>query len=348
MYPNQNHNRGPTTSDLTCGEIKRAVQKENLGARAIASDIGVPKSTVQSIINRGKATGNWGALPTGPKKGTTGISARTKRAVLEDLKVDFNESQREVANRYDISKHSVCNIYAACGQKSYIQAQSPYLSEGHQADRLKWALDNENTDWNSIIWTDEFTMQTGTNNKQRVVRRRGQKYDPKYMKPYFRSGWKSISVWGAIAHNYKFPLVRCPLEGEGRMTKKLYLERILEPHLSKHVNDLAEKGKNMLIVEDGFKGHHADICKAFKKAHNINNSIHPACYPDLNPIENVWGQLKRMVRARKVRATNADMLWKDVQDEWKKLDINVINREVESMENRRLKILEVKGGPTKY
>ena len=75
---------------------------------------------------------------------------------------------------------------------------------------------------------------------------------------------------------------------------------------------------------------------------------HPAQSPDLNPIEHVWKELKRKVNDRGVIAKNVDQLWGILQEEWEKIDIDFINRLVESMPRHTQAVLEAKGGSTKY
>lgn len=58
---------------------------------------------------------------------------------------------------------------------------------------------------------------------------------------------------------------------------------------------------------------------------------HPANSPDLNPIENTWALLKRIVGQMVLRATNLDMLWEQVQRAWADIPQSTINRYILSL-----------------
>ncbi len=68
--------------------------------------------------------------------------------------------------------------------------------------------------------------------------------------------------------------------------------------------------------------------------------------PDLNPIENVWGLLKRAVNRRNPKDSNE--LRRCVLDEWEKLDNNIVIGLFNSMTRRVSKLLETQGKYTGY
>ncbi|CAI9584764.1 unnamed protein product [Staurois parvus] len=68
--------------------------------------------------------------------------------------------------------------------------------------------------------------------------------------------------------------------------------------------------------------------------------------PDLNPIEHLWGILKRKVEERKV--SNIHQLRDDVMEEWKRTPVTTCEALVTSMPKRVKAVLENNGGHTKY
>ncbi|CAI9563910.1 unnamed protein product, partial [Staurois parvus] len=67
--------------------------------------------------------------------------------------------------------------------------------------------------------------------------------------------------------------------------------------------------------------------------------------PDLNPIEHLWGILKRKVEERKV--SNIHQPRDDVMEEWKRTPVATCEALVTSMPKRVKAVLENNGGHTK-
>ena len=69
----------------------------------------------------------------------------------------------------------------------------------------------------------------------------------------------------------------------------------------------------------------------------------------MNPIENKWGRLKRLV-ARYPAATNLDELAKNIRKAWRKLarDTEYLQTLTDSMPSRIAAVIEAKGDVTKY
>ncbi len=72
----------------------------------------------------------------------------------------------------------------------------------------------------------------------------------------------------------------------------------------------------------------------------------PSMSPDLNPIEHLWGILKRKVEERKV--SNIHHLCYVAMEEWKRTPVATSDALVNSMPKRVKVVLENNGGHTKY
>ncbi len=72
----------------------------------------------------------------------------------------------------------------------------------------------------------------------------------------------------------------------------------------------------------------------------------PSMSPDLNPIEHLWGILKRKVEERKV--SNIHQLRDVVMEEWKRTPVATCEALVNSMPKRVKAVLENNGGHTIY
>lgn len=69
----------------------------------------------------------------------------------------------------------------------------------------------------------------------------------------------------------------------------------------------------------------------FKNEHKIRQlrPKHSANSPDLNPIERIWRKFKQRVKRR--RARNAADLRRYIEEEWEKITVNDINKEIKKM-----------------
>jgi transposase len=74
----------------------------------------------------------------------------------------------------------------------------------------------------------------------------------------------------------------------------------------------------------------------------------PSSSPDLNPIENLWHILRNNIRKRKVQPRNEEALTVALQEEWEKLDMELVNRLCLSMPRRLQAVIDAQGGITKY
>ena len=74
----------------------------------------------------------------------------------------------------------------------------------------------------------------------------------------------------------------------------------------------------------------------------------PSNSPDLNPIENLWHILRSNIRKRKVQPRTKEALIEALQEEWSKLDIEMVNKLCESMPRRLQAVINARGGTTKY
>uniref|UniRef100_A0A3P8VSA5 Tc1-like transposase DDE domain-containing protein n=1 Tax=Cynoglossus semilaevis TaxID=244447 RepID=A0A3P8VSA5_CYNSE len=72
----------------------------------------------------------------------------------------------------------------------------------------------------------------------------------------------------------------------------------------------------------------------------------PAQSPDLNPIENLWGDIKNAVSEAKPR--NAEGLWKVVKSSGARICLYGCQKFVDSMQHRCEAVLKNSGYTTKY
>jgi len=151
--------------------------------------------------------------------------------------------------------------------------------------------------------------------------------DPSVME---RERWSpKVHVWGMIGIGVK-ELVVLP-EGSINAAKyKLHvLQRVVVPTLTR----LKAAGRNPVFVQDGARPHtaHANINYLVSKLINILRNWPPRS-PDLNPIENLWAHIQRLVSER--GPSDTEELKKFVVDVWNKIPQSVIDDYVRSFAGR--------------
>jgi hypothetical protein len=72
----------------------------------------------------------------------------------------------------------------------------------------------------------------------------------------------------------------------------------------------------------------------------------PSNSPDINPIENLWSIIKRQVEKRKPK--NLNELETFMNDEWQKIDPQILINFVNSMKDRLIAIIQANGERINY
>ena len=129
---------------------------------------------------------------------------------------------------------------------------------------------------------------------------------------------------------------------EGNMNSNMYCE-ILKQSM---IPSLQKLGGRAVFQHDNDPKHTSKTTIALLKRLRVKVMDWPSMSPDLNPIEHLWGILKRKVEACKV--LNICQLRDVVKEEWKSIPVTTCETLVNSMPRRVKAVLENGGGHTKY
>ncbi len=103
---------------------------------------------------------------------------------------------------------------------------------------------------------------------------------------------------------------------------------------------------DFIFQQDLAPAHTAKGTKSWFNDHGVTVLDWPANSPDLNPIENLWGIVKR--KMRDTRPNNADELKATVKETWASIPPQQCHKLITSMPRRNEAVIKAKGAPTKY
>lgn len=330
------------------GEVVGA-WKCGISERAIAEKLNHPKTTIHDVIEAYKKDGL--EMPP-PRVGRPPIlTERNGRYLLRTLKENRQTNIKELHDNFTQTanvKVSVRTVQRYLHEQGFFGragVRKPFVTEVNRKKRFSWAKERKDwgEEWKNIIWSDESKFELFKGSGRRWVwRRPHEKYDVECLIPTFKSGQDGIMVWGCFTYNGLGPLVRL----EGRINAAAYID-VLDDHLLGFIDNLGDE-EEYLFQEDNAPIHTARVTTEWKRDNDIETLPWPAQSPDMNPIENLWDELERQVRARKPLPKNREELWSVLQEEWGKIEIHKLQNLVNSMPNRIKAVLNSKGNPTKY
>jgi transposase len=243
----------------------------------------------------------------------------------DDLRIKLSN-----AGSPQVSSRTVRRYLNKAGYKSMEPKFRPLLTSIHKDKRVKWCQDHKKTRWNNWIFSDESRFQLYTNKIGRWAKKR-----PTIGKPKFGP---AVMVWGAISNKGTSDLQII----HGIINSEKYIKTLTAA--DKKIRLL--KGNNFMFVQDGATCHTSRVTMTWLKDSNWNVSSWPANSPDLNPIENVWGVMKKAVERR--RPKNILDLEKILKEIWANLTLDYLKSLFNSMTDRINKCIDVNGDITGY
>ncbi|ETW85603.1 hypothetical protein HETIRDRAFT_43906, partial [Heterobasidion irregulare TC 32-1] len=187
---------------------------------------------------------------------------------------------------------------------------------------------------------------------RRVTRLPGEEFLPENIQPTFKSGRKSIMVWGCIAHHVKGPLIKLEFPPEtmnGGLDTKEYVTQVFEGPLKDFFDRMEQQQIClMLVVEDGAPAHTSCLAKSARLKLGITPLTHPPSLPDLNPIELLWLLLKNCVADILGASNSLKNLWLAAQHAWEEITEEEIQRHTRKMSERVAQVQAAKGWHTRF
>ncbi len=151
---------------------------------------------------------------------------------------------------------------------------------------------------------------------------------------------QSVMIWAAMSSAGVGPLCFLKSTVNAAIYQEI-LEHFMLPSADKLYGDAV-----FIFQQDLAPAHTAKGTKSWFNDHGVTVLDWPANSPDLNPIENLWGIVKR--KMRDTRPNNADDLKATVKETWASIPPQQCHKLITSMPRRIEPVIKAKGAPTKY
>ena len=150
-------------------------------------------------------------------------------------------------------------------------------------------------------------------------------------------------VWGAISASGTGDLVKI----DGIVDKKVY-HNILVRHGVPSGSRLI--GPGFIFQEDNDPKHSSTFCRNYLRQKESAGTLKMMDWPpqslDLNPIEQIWGELENKLDRSIVHSKES--LWLELQKAWDNISAEVLRKYIDTMPERCAAVIAAKGGHTKY
>ncbi len=223
------------------------------------------------------------------------------------------------------------------------RATKPLLNQRQRQKRLTWAVEKKNwtvAQWSKVLFSDEskFCISFG-NQGPRVWRKCGEAQNPCCLKSSVKFP-QSVMIWAAMSSAGVGPLCFLKSTVNAAIYQEI-LEHFMLPSADKLYGDA-----DFIFQQDLVPAHTAKCTKSWFSDHGVTVLDWPANSPDLNPIENLWGIVKR--KMRDTRPNNADELKATVKESWASIPPQQCHKLITSMPRWIEAVIKAKGAPTMY
>ena len=303
--------RGVELTPIEIGKIA-ALREIGMSERNIAAQVGRSKTSIHHLIKRGSLT------PSKPRSGRpTKITQRDRRRICRLAatgQYSLGEISREIPCRpctsvvYDVIQSQDWLKYVKLNHK-------PPLTEAHKAARLTLARNCLHPDhkWSKVIFSDEkkFNLDgpDGWAKYWRDLRTEPEIFSKR------RFGGGSLMVWAGFSSRGTTAIAFI----DGTVNSLKYQE-ILKQYLLPSINAIV--GQDWVFQQDNATPHTSKSTKAWFAEHGISVMFWSACSPDLNPIENLWGNLARLVYRNRAQYSTIAELRAVIVEAWAKITLD--------------------------
>ncbi len=221
------------------------------------------------------------------------------------------------------------------------RATKPLLNQRQHQKRLTWAVEKKNwtvAQWSKVLFQIWVLCISFGSQGPRVWRKSGEAQNPCCLKSRVKFP-QSVMIWAAMSSAGVGPLCFLKSTVSAAIYQEI-LEHFILPSADKLYGDA-----DLIFQQDLAPAHTAKGTKSWFNDHGVGVLDWSANSPDLNPIENLWGIVKR--KMRDTRPNNADELKATVKETWASIPPQQCHKLITSMPRQIEAVIKAKGAPTK-
>jgi len=260
---------------------------------------------------------------------------------LEGEAQDHSKEAQKGIRPQSVCSHSPTQVEQSQYSWLYTENRVSYTRQ-HLRKRLSFANgygDWSEEEWKKVLFSDESHMYMGQHGQQWVQRPPNTEWSPEY------TGTKvahpeRISIWACFSWYGLGDIEIFNDNMNGKGMKALLMRRLLPSA------ERLFKKEHWWLLQDNAPSHKASLVTNWLFKKGVRLLDFPPYSPDLNPIENLWSDLKRRVEQRNPR--NVEELEKYLREEWKNTSSQTLQNLSSSMVNRCKAVVALKGYMSKY
>lgn len=195
--------------------------------------------------------------------------------------------------------------------------------------------------WESVIFTDEAKFDVCLGDfRKRVIRKSSEAYENDCLKRMVKFP-KSIMVWGCMS-----------AQGTGELAfidgivNSVKYQDILSNFMIPSINKLKNEEGEFIFQQDGASSHTSKATKIWLGRNGLEPMVWPSSSPDLSPIENLWHEMKKKLRANPARTV--DELKLKLVDMWRSFTPQYCKKLIGTMPKRMDCVIKRKGDVTQF